>query len=91
MNALKLKSLRIEKGFTQADMGTLIEKTTDSYAKKERGEVEWTPTEMIIVAMALEMTYELFNYIFFDNKLPFGNIGADDSLRHYQAEIEKER
>ena len=91
MNALKLKSLRIEKGFTQADMGEMIEKTTDSYAKKERGEVEWTPVEMCIVAIALEMTYELFNYIFFDNKLPFGNIATETATEYYQAEIDKER
>ena len=73
MNALKLKSLRIEKGFTQADMAEKIEKSNDSYAKKERGEVEFTPDEMCIVAIALEMDFELFNYIFFDNRLPFGN------------------
>ena len=91
MNALKLKSLRIEKGFTQADMGEMIEKTTDSYAKKERGEVEWTPVEMCIVAIALDMTYELFNYIFFDNKLPFGNVPTETTTEYYQAETDKER
>lgn len=74
MNALKLKSLRIEKGYTQADMAEMIEKSNDSYAKKERGEVEWTPDEMCIVAIALDMDFELFNYIFFGNKLPFGNV-----------------
>ena len=74
MNALKLKSLRIEKGYTQAEMGEKIEKSGDSYAKKERGEVLLSPDEMCIVATALEMDYELFNYIFFDGKLPFGNI-----------------
>lgn len=74
MNALKLKALRIEKGFTQADMAEMIEKSLDSYAKKERGEVIFTPEEICIVAMALEMTFELFNYIFFDNRLPFSNL-----------------
>ena len=90
MNALKLKSLRIEKGFTQADMAELIEKSLDSYAKKERGEVEFTTAEMCIVAIALNMTYELFNYIFFDNSLPFSNCFTENQAESSQAEIVKE-
>ena len=87
MNALKLKGLRIEKGFTQADMAEKIEKSIDSYAKKERGEVEWTPNEMIIVAIALGMTYELFNYIFFDNRLPFSNETIGLTTENSQVEM----
>jgi transcriptional regulator with XRE-family HTH domain len=86
MNALKLKSLRVEKGLTQADMGEKIEKSNDSYAKKERGEVLFSPDEMCIVAIALDMDYELFNYIFFDNKLPFGNINSENEKRDYETE-----
>ena len=89
MNALKLKSLRIEKGYTQAEMAEKIEKSNDSYAKKERGEVEWTPDEMCIVAIALDMNFELFNYIFFGNKLPFGNIESEKSENAYETEMEK--
>ena len=88
MNALKLKSLRIEKGFTQAEMAEKIEKSNDSYAKKERGEVEWTPDEMCIVAIALEMDFELFNYIFFGNKLPFGNVEQEKRTNTYETEME---
>ena len=90
MNALKLKSLRIEKGYTQADMAEKIEKSNDSYAKKERGEVEWTPEEMCIVAIALDMTFELFNYIFFENGLPFSNTIAETQTENSQSETEKE-
>lgn len=88
MNALKLKSLRIEKGLTQADMAEKIEKSNDSYAKKERGEVEWTPDEMRIVAIALDMDFELFNYIFFGNKLPFSNIAMKNEESNYETEME---
>lgn len=88
MNALKLKSLRIEKGLTQAEMAEKIEKSNDSYAKKERGEVEWTPDEMCIVAIALEMDFELFNYIFFGNKLPFSNVDAKKDPNTYETEME---
>lgn len=73
MNSLELKGLRIAKGKTQSYMGERIEKSIDSYAKKERGEVLFTPEEMAIVASELEMTFEQFNAIFFTNKLPFGN------------------
>ena len=88
MNALKLKSLRIEKGLTQAEMAEKIEKTNDSYAKKERGEVEWTPDEMCIVAIALDMDFELFNYIFFGNKLPFSNTALKNDTENYETETE---
>ena len=88
MNALKLKSLRIEKGYTQSDMAEKIEKSTDSYAKKERGEVEFTPDEMRIVAIALDFDFELFNYIFFGNKLPFGNMTPKVDTNNYGMEME---
>ncbi len=77
MKASKLKGLRIEMGFTQSDMAAIIEKSTDTYAKKERGEVMFTPSEMCLLATALKMTFAVFNYIFFDNNLPFGNTQAD--------------
>lgn len=75
MNSLELKGLRIARGKTQSYMGERIEKSLDSYAKKERGEVLFTPEEMAIVASELEMTFEQFNAIFFTNRLLFSNIG----------------
>lgn len=48
MESLELKGLRISKGKTQTDMAIAIEKSTDSYAKKERGEVLFSPEEMAI-------------------------------------------
>ncbi len=64
MNSLELKGLRIARGKTQSYMGERIEKSLDSYAKKERGEVLFTPEEIAIVASELEMTFEQFNAIF---------------------------
>ena len=80
MNSLELKGLRIAKGKTQSYMGKHIEKSLDSYAKKERGEVFFTPDEMAIVASDLGMTFEQFNGIFFDSKLPFGKNTNEASL-----------
>ena len=47
MNGQMLKGFRVGKGRTQKDIGDVIEKSTDSYAKKERGEVEFTLDEII--------------------------------------------
>lgn len=75
MNVLMLKGFRVGKGKTQKDYGDLIEKSTDSYAKKERGEVEFTLDEIIAIVVAAGMSFEEFNAIFCDNRLPFRNIG----------------
>lgn len=64
MNALGLKGLRISKGKSQLYMSKCIEKSLDSYAKKERGSVFFTPKEMSVVAHELNMTFEQFNDIF---------------------------
>lgn len=74
MNPLKLKGFRVSKGKTQRDCGEMIEKNTDTYAKKERGEVEITLFEALVLAIGLEMEFSDFNAIFFDGDLPFRNI-----------------
>ena len=74
MNGQMLKGFRVGKGMTQKDMGDMIEKSTDSYAKKERGEVELTLTETLVIAIGTGMNFEEFNAIFFDGALPYGNV-----------------
>lgn len=73
MNGLKLKGFRVEKGLTQKDMGDMIEKSTDSYSKKERCEVEFTLDETAVIAIETGMDFDEFNAIFYDGRLPFGN------------------
>lgn len=68
-----LKSARVKNGMTQADAAALIERTTDCYAKKERGEVYFTAAEMQRLSVAFKLTFEEFNDIFFDSKLQFCN------------------
>lgn len=77
MNAQKLKGLRVEKGKTQKDCGDLIEKSHDSYAKKERGEVEITLNESLLLAIELGMDFDQFNAIFYDGRLPFRKISEE--------------
>lgn len=72
VNCLKLKGYRVSKGLAQRDLGEMIEKSTDSYAKKERGEVELTLNETLVIAVKTGMDFEEFNAIFYDGRLPFG-------------------
>lgn len=64
MNGAKLKGKRVEKGYTQTDMANFIEKSFDSYSKKERGEVLFTPKEEAIIAIKLQLSLLEFNEIF---------------------------
>ncbi len=73
MNTNLLKSVRVKNGKTQTDMASLIEKSIDTYAKKERGEVYFTPAEMVRVSRTLNLTFSEFNDIFFNSELQFCN------------------
>ena len=72
MNTQKLKGLRVELGLTQKEAGDMIEKSTDSYAKKERGEVELTLDETKLLTIGFGMDFDQFNAIFYNGDLPFG-------------------
>lgn len=72
MDTLKLKGFRVSKGKTQKQFGDTIEKSYDSYSKKERGEVEFTLNESLLIAVEYGMTFDEFNSIFYDGRLPFG-------------------
>lgn len=61
----KLKLDRIDKGFTQADMGACIGKSLSSYNKKEAGLVDFADDEKIAVAKKLGYTDEDFKAVFF--------------------------
>lgn len=72
MNGQMLKGFRVGKAKTQSDIAEMIEKSTDSYAKKERGEVEFTLDETAVIAIETGMDFDEFNAIFYDGRLPFG-------------------
>ena len=78
MKTNKLISVRVRQGKSRKYMAGLIEKEVDSYAKKEKGVVKFTPDEIVVVSQDLsedlEFTFDEFNDIFFDGKLPFGNV-----------------
>lgn len=71
MNCLELRGARARKGVSKKEIAALIGKTTTSYYKKEHGEIPFFPSEMLTIALRLELDAEQFNLIFFDGKLPF--------------------
>ncbi len=66
-----LKAARVKQGMTQADVASIIEKTTDNYSKKERGVIFFTPAEVAKITVALNLTFEECNAIFFNSQLQF--------------------
>lgn len=72
MNTNELKAERIRQNKSMEYMAELIGKTSDSYGKKERGEVKFSPEEMKNIAVDFRMPFPLFNAIFFDGNLPYG-------------------
>lgn len=73
MKAMELKLARIRAKKSQQEMADAIEKSMDSYSKKERGLVKFTDSERLVVKEKLGLSWEQFNDIFFDNNLPIGN------------------
>ena len=70
MDSLELEFARRRKNLTRKDMANLIGKSLNTYGKKERGDVEFTDEEKVIVAKELELSPEQVNRIFFDGNLP---------------------
>ena len=72
MNTSELRAERIRQGKSVDYMAEVIGKTNDTYSKKERGYVKFSPEEMVAISNDLLLTPAMFNLIFFDSKLPFG-------------------
>lgn len=76
MKSNLLKSKRIERCKTQSFAASLIEKSVDSYAKKERGEVSFTPAEISALTNGFGLTFDEFNDIFLTRNYSFVSIQA---------------
>lgn len=73
MDAARLRELRAGKQVPIATLAKVIGKSIVSYGKKERGEVNFKPSEVIALAKFYELSWDDLNAIFYDNKLPIGN------------------
>ena len=72
MNLLELKAERVRNGKSIKDMADALDITYDAYIRKEKGEVGFSTDQIIITTRELNLTAELINKIFFDDKLPIG-------------------
>lgn len=69
INTNILKSKRIEKGYSQENLAKKLNMSSITYGAKERGEYEFTPTEILKLALILNLTLSDVNIIFFANKV----------------------
>ena len=70
MDSKALKKLRKLRRLTQKDMAKVIGKTVQMYAIKEN-KSGFTDPEKLLLTAHLDLTFDQFNQIFYDGKLPF--------------------
>lgn len=73
MDSRELKIVRLVRGLTQKDMAKVIGKSAQMYALKENRK-GFTDAEKILLTERLGLTFDQFNRIFYDGKLPFEQI-----------------
>ena len=73
MDSQELKTVRMVRRLTQKDMAKVIGKTVQMYAIKEN-KSGFTDDEKILLTEYLHLTFNQFNRIFYDGKLPFEQI-----------------
>ena len=64
MNTSELRAERIRQNKTVEYMAKVIQKTSDAYAKKERGVVKFSPEEIAAVSNDLALSPDKMNLIF---------------------------
>lgn len=78
MNTSELRAERVRQRKNVEYMAKVISKSNDTYAKKERGLVKFTPEEIAAVSNDLMLSPEKLNLIFFDSNLLFGNFCGEE-------------
>ena len=68
----KIKAKRILKGFTQSQIAEVMSMKKQTYQLKERGISSFSDPEKVDLAIALDLTLQDVNDIFFDGRLPNG-------------------
>lgn len=69
MNLKKLRIARLERELSQKDLARKIGVHELTYSRKERGQREFTRTEIDNLAAALDLTNSEVNEIFFDSRI----------------------
>lgn len=60
INRLKIKGLRVQNGYTQEELSKKIGISLPAYARKERGEQEFTESEITSLAKNLNVSPSIF-------------------------------
>ena len=68
-NTNLLKSKRVEYGYSQENMSNFLGISGISYGMKERGEYDFSQTEIAIIIEVLKLTFKEVNAIFFANRI----------------------
>lgn len=69
MNTQKLKAIRIEKNHTQKTLAKAAGMSEKTYNRKELGIIDFTGSEILRLSEILDLSIEMVNEIFFENKL----------------------
>lgn len=73
MNCAKLRGKRAELKLSHKEMGAAIGKSTSAYFRLECGKCRVSVEDAAAITIIADLSYDEFNDIFFDGKLPFGN------------------
>lgn len=76
MNYAKLRGKRAELNLSHKEMGAAIGKSTSAYFRLECGKCRVSVDDAAAITIVADLSYDEFNDIFFDGKLPFGNSSA---------------
>lgn len=78
MNLTELRVARIRRGVKAQELADAIDRTVDSYIKRENGNVRVTLSDALIITQVLSLSLEEFIVIFFDGDLPFSKDGDEN-------------
>lgn len=64
-----LKAKRVVKGLSQKELANKLDLSSITYGAKERGESEFSATEIVTLSLVLQLTLAEVNLIFFENRI----------------------
>lgn len=92
MNLTELRVARIRRGVKAQELADAIDRTVDSYIKRENGNVRVTLSDAFTITQVLQLSLEEFVVIFFDGDLPFSKDNNENyNFRQFPFPLKKAR
>lgn len=92
MNLTELRVARIRRGVKAQELADAIDRTVDSYIKRENGNVRVTLSDAFTITQVLQLSLEEFVVIFFDGDLPFSKDSEENyNFRQFPFPLKKAR